>query len=190
MTAVGRLGRTVAAVVLTALLVATSAPAARRDARAFGTEWSFFREAGLGFTFAYPPGWTARPGCHGSRLCVALSDGPGGVDDYALALEIFVGGLERTATDKAVFRHAPNGWLAEGRFASQPAQRINAEGWRGLQAIIECGVSGDVGSIASGECLWAVLSDGRMSVVADTQGTRLIGGDVRRIIQSVRFVQP
>jgi hypothetical protein len=38
--------------------------------------------------------------------------------------------------------------------------------------------------------LWAVLSNGRSSVVADTQGSSPITDEVRRIIHSVRFLRP
>jgi hypothetical protein len=172
--------------VLTATLTGVGTPAPQPDA-----EWRVFRDRALGFTFAYPPGWSAVPGCHGNRRCVAVSEKRGGPDNYAIALEEFAGRLQQTATDKSVFRWTPGGWVAEGRFASHPARSIAEDGWRGLEAVIDCGITtgGDVHA-ATGECLWAVLSDGRISVVADTQGTSRVEEDVRRILRSVRFVPP
>ena len=184
----GLLSWTISGTMLMAMLAGTSAQAARPDASATSAGWPVFHDVGLGFTFAYPPGWTVMLGCHSSRRCIALFEGRRGVGDYALALEIFVGGLERTAGEKSVFRHVSNGWVAEGGFASHPAEPIEGADWHGLQAIVDFGVAGRHGMhSAAGECLWAVLSNGRTSVVADTQGTRPIGEDLRRVIQSVRF---
>lgn len=168
-----------------------AAPGAAR----LGAEWRVFRDAGLGFSFAYPADWVVATGCHSSRNCVAISKVRPGVDDYVLALEVFAGGLERIAVDKAVFLQKPGGWLAQGRSSTHPVEPVTGEGWSGLQAVVDCGVSDRSGMhAAAGECLWAVLSDGKMSVVADTQGDIPMGDTpitdaLRRIIRSVRFVR-
>ena len=177
-------GRTMAGLALAFAFAAAPPLAAQTDAK-----WQVFRDRALGFTFDYPPGWSARVGCHGSRRCVAVRNGQGGQQAYAIALEEFAGNLERTATNKAVFRRTQEGWVAEGRYASHPAQPIAEDGWRGLEAVVDCGIS-DGGEMhaAAGECLWAVLSDGRRSIVADTQGTVANDEDVHRVLRSVRFV--
>ncbi|HXK04905.1 MAG TPA: hypothetical protein VMS37_21055 [Verrucomicrobiae bacterium] len=107
-----------------------------------------------------------------------------------MALEVFRGGLDWTAATKSVFRRQSDGWVAHGRFADHPAERIEGEVWNGLEAVVDCGISAGGGvHAAAGECLWAVLSDGRMSVVADTQGMSPVGDDIRRVIRSVRFTR-
>ncbi len=153
-----------------AAVLSSACIAAQADAPAQAAGWRVFRDPGIGFTFEYPAGWTAIPGCHGSRRCVALSEGAAGVNDYTLALEGFSGGLTRTAADKSVFRQTARGWIAEGRSASHPARWIAGKGWRGLEAVVDCGVlEGGGVHTAAGDCFWAVLSNGRSSVVADTQ---------------------
>jgi len=148
-----------------------------------------FRDAALRFTFAYPAGWVVAIGCHASGNCVAVSEGKRGVDDYMLALEFFAGDLKQTAIHKAVFRAIPGGWVADGRNASHPVEQVVGEGWRGLQAVVDCGISDRSGvHPAAGECLWTVLSNGRTSVVADTQGNSPITEELRRVIRSVHFV--
>ena len=137
---------------------------------------------------AYPPGWTVKSGCHASRRCIGVMTGAGSVDGYAVAFEVFAGGLEETATGKSVFHHDPNGWVAKGRTARHPAEAFTGAGWRGVRAVVDCGVSDTAGVHAAGECLWVVLSNGRRSIVADTQGTVPISEEIRRIVASVRFI--
>jgi hypothetical protein len=144
--------------------------------------WHRFEDPRLGFSFEYPTGWVVAVGCHGSQRCVSVSVGRRSVDDYSLALEVFAGGLEQVATDKAVFHRKPGSeWAAKGRYSDYPVDHVTGNGWRGLQASVGCGAS------PARECLWAVLSNGRTSVVADTQGSSPIE-EVRDIIKSVRFV--
>jgi hypothetical protein len=186
----GRLGRS-AAIALLAILAGSGAAAQPGGPPPSDSGWRIFRDRALGFAFAYPAGWVTTPGCHGSRSCIAVSDGRRGVNRYTLALEVFTGGLDQTSAGKAVFHQGPRGWIASGRYASLPADQIAGDGWRGLQAVVDCGISDQSGEhAAAGECLWAVLSNGRISVVADTQGSSPITDEVRRIIHSVRFLRP
>jgi hypothetical protein len=178
-----------AAIALAAILGGNGS-AAQPSRLAPGAGWGVFRDPAIEFSFAYPPGWVAAVGCHGSRSCVGVSEGRRGVDDYVVALEVFAGGLEQVAAGKAVFRPKPGGWVATGRFSDHPVEQVEGDGWRGLQAVVDCGISDGGGVHAgAGECLWAVLSDGRISVVADTQGSSPITEEVRRVIRSVSFVR-
>jgi len=171
-----------------AAILAGNGSVAQSSASVPAVGWHVFRDSVLGFSFAYPAGWVTTVGCHGSRSCISISDGKQGADDYALALEVFAGGLEQTAIDKTVFRPGLGGWVAKGRSSDHPVERVEGDGWRGLQAVVDCGIS-NRGIMHDGECLWTVLSDGRMSVVADTQGSSLITADIRRVIRSVHFVR-
>ena len=153
--------------------------------------WKTYRDAALGIEFVYPSNRVPRAGCHGSRRCIALAGRPrASTSDYLLALELFDGNLEQVAVEQAVFQKRPEGWIARGRTGEQPATLLNGPGWQGLSAVVGCGVSDGQGFHAeAGECLWAVLSDGRVSVVADTQG--LAGHDEAsmRTLQSLRFLR-
>jgi hypothetical protein len=173
---------------LGAVLIGPCAAAEQASSQA-DAGWPRFHDPALGFGLAYPPGWTVAAGCHGSRHCIALAQGVHGVNDYALAYEIFTGTLERVATEKAVFRHGPEGWVADGRTASHPAEVFAGEGWHGIRAVVDCGIIDANGVHAAGECLWAVLSDGRHAIVVDTQGTTPLTEEIRRIIASVRFLR-
>lgn len=184
----GSLGR-MAAIALAAILDGNGS-AAQPNGLAPSAGWRIFQDPAFGFSFVYPPGWVAAVGCHGSRSCVGVLEGRRGVDNYVVALEVFAGGLEQIAIDKAIFRPKLDGWVATGRFSDRPVEQVAGDGWRGLQAVVDCGISDRSGvHAAAGECLWAVLSDGRSSVVADTQGSSPITEEVRRVIRSVRFVR-
>jgi hypothetical protein len=152
-----------------------------------GHDWKIFRDASKGFSFSYPATYTAKTGCHASRNCVAILLGQREVNDYVLAFEVFPGGLEQTATEMAQFQLKSGHWVAIGRMSEHPAERVDGQGWHGLQAVVDCGVSDSSGLHGAGECLRAVLSNDRISVVADTPGNAPITAEIYSIIQSVRL---
>jgi hypothetical protein len=173
----------------TLVCIASNICPSRSETSPSPATWTKYNNPGLGINFAIPRGWTATVGCHDSRHCLALSHGNAGVDDYTLALEVFAGPLEQVATNQTIFRHEGSTWVAGGRGVDHPAAAIAGPGWHGIEAVVDCGASDSTGfHAAGGECLWAVLSDGRRSIVADTQGTVPVTDELRAIIQSVRFV--
>ena len=128
-------------------------------------------------------------GCLDEKNCVAMVGKTAGAADYLLAFEVFDGSLETVAVDQAVFQKEGDHWVAKGRNATHPAETISGPGWRGLKAIVDCGVSDSAGFHGgAGECLWVVMSDGKRSVVADTQGTAPINQELLRSIESLRFI--
>jgi uncharacterized protein len=151
-------------------------------------EWKTFRDIPLGIEFSYPGNRNVKIGCRGSKNCVALVRDSMSGSEYLLAFEVFDGGLEQVAVEKAVFDKNEKGWIARGRSGVHPVEAMAGSGWQGIKAVVDCGVSDSQGfHAAAGECLWAVLSDGRRSVVVDTQG--VVGNDEAsmRSIQSLRF---
>ena len=148
------------------------------------TTWKRFSDPVLGITFSYPNDRTVTKGCHGSDTCVALVGSGMPDSEYLLAFEVFDGDLETVAEERAVFRKRKDGWIARGRYTEHPVTRLKGPGWQGIKSVVTCGVGAHA---AAGECLWAVLSTGRKSVVVDTQG--LVGNDERslRSIESLRF---
>lgn len=153
--------------------------------------WKTYRSVALGVEFSYPANRVPKVGCHGSRRCVALVGRPRAAgSDYLLALESFDGALERVAVEQAVFRKRPEGWVARGRSGERPATPLDGPGWQGLSAVVDCGVSDAQGFHAgAGECLWAVASNGRVSVVADTQGVAGRDEASMRTVRSLRFLR-
>lgn len=151
--------------------------------------WKVFRDESLGIEFLHPADRTAVRGCRGSRRCVALIGPSMGLGDYLIAFEVFEGDLETVAAEKAVFEKRGEGWIAPGRSGEHPAAPISGEGWRGLRAVVDCGISDSRGfHAAAGECLWVVVSNGRRAVVADTQGLGGIDETLLRSIQTLRFI--
>lgn len=152
--------------------------------------WSAFSDAELGIAFSYPSQRQISPNCHASKRCVALATANmPNQTEYVLAFDVFDGGLEQVATDQAVFSKNGSNWTAKGRNGEYPAEEFKSKGWQGIKAVVDCGVSDENGFHgAAGECLWAVLSNGKRTVVIDTQG--LVGNDELslRSIQSVQFL--
>lgn len=151
-------------------------------------KWKSFRDTHLGIEFSYPSNRKIKIGCHGSKNCIALVGKSMPSSDYLIAFELFDGDLEAVAVDKAVFEKKNDGWIAKGRFGEHPVVSLVGPGWQGLKSIVDCGISDSNGfHAAAGECMWVVLSDGKRSVVVDTQGIVGIDEASMRSIQTFRF---
>ena len=76
-----------------------------------------------------------------------------------------------------------------GRFEPVPVERFAGTGWTGMKAVVTCGVSdAETGfHAAGGECLWEVLSDGRRSVLATTDGYGEPEEVTGRLLATLRF---
>jgi uncharacterized protein len=152
--------------------------------------WKTFRDTTLGLEFSYPSTRHVKVGCRSSKNCIALTGTPMPHSEYLIAFEVFDGDLEKVAAEEAVFAKRDSGWIARGRFGEHPVVSLVGPGWRGLTSTVDCGISDTRGfHAAAGECMWAVLSNGRRSVVVDTQG--IVGADEAsmRTVQSLRFLK-
>ena len=73
-----------------------------------------FRDPHLGIEFSYPSDRTVKIACRGSKNCIALIGTPMPNSDYIIAFEVFDGGLETVAAEKAVFEKKTGGWTGCG----------------------------------------------------------------------------
>jgi hypothetical protein len=154
-------------------------------------EWKIYRDPNLGIEFSYPNNRYVTHGCHFNKKCVALVATTARPDDYLVAFEVFDGVLDTVAADHAVFQKDGADWIAKGRTGKHPVETLSGSGWRGLKSVVDCGISDSNGFHAgAGECLWVVVSNGKRSIVADTQGTAPIDPDIMRSILSLRFSVP
>jgi uncharacterized protein len=152
--------------------------------------WKTFRDTNLGIEFSYPSNRKVKVGCRRSKSCIALIGKPMPNSEYLIAFEVFDGNLEQIAAEQAVFEKHNNGWIAKGRSGEHAVVPLAGRGWQGLKSTVDCGISDRQGFHAgAGECLWVVLSNGRRSVVVDTQG--IVGNDEASMqsIQSIRFTE-
>ena len=115
-----------------------------------------------------------------------MFDDSGSVNAYRIAFEIFDGPLAAVAPTRSVLHQAGETWVASGRYASLPAKTIEGEGWTGVRAVVGCGVTSGGQSISS-DCLWVAASDGRRTVIVDTQGLTAINDDIDRMVRSLRL---
>lgn len=155
------------------------------------TEWKIFRDTNLGVEFSYPSNRMVKVGCRSSKNCIALIGKPMPNSEYLIAFEVFDGDMEKIAVEQSVFEKTSNNvWIARGRLSEHSVAPLAGHGWQGLKSTVDCGISDSKGFHAgAGECLWVVLSNGRRSVVVDTQG--IVGNDKAsmRSIQSLRFTE-
>jgi uncharacterized protein len=151
-------------------------------------KWKSFRDARLGIELSYPSNRAVKIGCHGSKNCIALIGKPMPDSDYLVAFEVFDGDLETVAVEKAVFEKQNDGWIARGRSGEHPVVPLAGPGWQGFKSTVDCGISDSSGFHAgAGECMWVVVSNGKRSVVVDTQGLVGIDEASMRSIQTIRF---
>ncbi|MCL6262827.1 lysozyme inhibitor LprI family protein [Craterilacuibacter sp. RT1T] len=157
----------------------------RTRLQALNSAWRNLSDTTLGIAFPYPLSRPPSRGCRDSKNCIAL----GGDPAPSLSAEVFSGAWENIATQQAVFERTAQGWVAHGRNGSYPAHALHGKGWQGLLAVVDCGISDSQGFHgAAGECLWAVVGNGRRAVVFDSQG---LGGNddaSRYSISQLRFL--
>jgi len=74
---------------------------------------------------------------------------------------------------------------------SPPAESITGNGWQGIKTIITCGVPDKkTGFHAGGAgCLWAIISNDKRSIVADTQGQVGMDENTLKTLMSIKFLQ-
>jgi len=136
----------------------------------------------------YPNSWRVSPGDGG---CSHLS-APSKSSHDAFSLEVcpVQKDMEQAAYDSGIFDKNENGtWITiAGQGSSQIANHITNAKWAGIQAVIDCGIEDETGFHAvGGDCFWAIISDGRHSLVIDTVGTYRDVRTINRIVNSIRF---
>jgi uncharacterized protein len=135
--------------------------------------WAVHRDLERGITFEYLANREVKPCPEAYGPCIAIYGyARGRPDTLLVTLQAFDGALEEIASREAGFEARDGGWFTTyGRFEPQPVELFQKDGLSGMQATIICGVSiGDGFHAAAGECYYGVLSDGRRSVVATTDG--------------------
>jgi hypothetical protein len=153
------------------------------------TDHASFSDPALGIAFDYAAGRRTGP-CPevDGAGCVALFEG----DDHLISFLVKDGAVGAVAAAEAGFERNADGVLMTtyGRSAPVAVEPFSGSGWTGLKAVVTCGISdAETGfHAAGGECLWAVIGDGRRAVVASTQGVRGTDDETMRTLTSIRFL--
>jgi uncharacterized protein len=154
--------------------------------------WLTYDNPRLGIAFDYLANRRVVP-CGAGRgpRCVMLVSRNMGISDYLIEFKLVDGPLETVAKSEAGFEPQNGRWMTTyGRFEPVPVERFSGRGWTGMRATITCGIGDANGFHAgAGDCFWAVMSDGKRSVVADTEG--MLGDDAatKRSVSSFRFTR-
>lgn len=148
----------------------------------------------LGVAFDKAPGLQARPcGEEPGSRCVTVSD-PAAEEFMRdlFTVEVHQGALEAVAAEEAGFVRNADGKLMTtyGRFMPAEVETFSVNGNPGLRATITCGVSDPETGFhaAGGECLWAVVSDGKRTVVISSSGFGNGLEAVEAAVASLRFL--
>jgi uncharacterized protein len=154
--------------------------------------WKTYSDARLGISFEYLGNRRVKPcavSAHGQRCVMLLSrDMPN--SDYLMAFDVVDGSLERVAEDTACMAEKDGKWVTScGMGSGEAVERFSGPGWKGMKAIIPCGISDKETGFhaAAGDCLWAVVSNDKRSVVVDTQGIVGTDSNTLRSLNSLRF---
>ena len=128
-----------------------------------------------GVSFDMATGLQLRP-CEGETPhCMILFD-PGAEEFLRdlFTVQVFAGPLEAVAAAEAGFERDAEGRLMStyGRFEPVAVEPFEVNGQSGLRAVVTCGISDPETGFhaAAGECLWAVVSDGKQSAVISSSG--------------------
>ena len=111
--------------------------------------------------------------------------------DYIIHFELGNGDLEKAIKETGIFEERKKGeWTAAiGRYENPVAEKISGAGWNGLKTRVTCGISDKETGFhaAAGECLWALISDGKHYLLADTQGILGLDENTLKTLMSVKF---
>jgi len=151
--------------------------------------WKVFRDDKLGIEFEHPSNRTVQVDYMHRTISIRGYDMQ--TSDYIINFEMHDGDFDKTNSESGIFEKKDDHWIAAiGRFKTPPAQEISGQGWHGVKTIITCGISDSKTGFhaAGGQCLWAIISNGKYSIIADTQG--VIGTDdlTERSLLSMKFL--
>lgn len=149
----------------------------------------------LGLSFEHPPGLILAPCEAETPSCVSVVDPTAkGEDGVLFRVQVFDGALEAVAREQAGFERDPEGRLMTtyGRFEPVPVETLGEPGRQGLRALVTCGISdAETGfHAAAGECLWAVISDGKRTAVLSSNGLPAGLEAAEAAAGSLRFLPP
>jgi len=122
--------------------------------------------------------------------CIEIHGRNFGGREMLVRLQVFDQSLERVAREQAGFEKKSGRWMTTyGRFEPVPVETFAGQGWTGMRAVVICGISDPETGFhaAAGECLWEVLSDGRRSILATTDGYGEPEDITRPLLATVRF---
>lgn len=150
--------------------------------------WKSFFDKHAGIQFIYPSNRTVHIDKNNIKIRGFLM--PDGID-YIIHFQLGNGGLEKAIKETGIFEERKKGeWVAAiGRFENPHAEKISVPGWNGLKTNITCGISDKETGFhaAAGECLWALLSDGKRYLLADTQGISGLDENTMKTLMSSKF---
>jgi uncharacterized protein len=151
--------------------------------------WNTFIDKKLGISFAYPSNRTIQVDYGAKRVKIVGPTMSG--DDYVVAFAVGRGNLRKAISESDIFERRHGKWVANiGPGENDDAEEISEAGWKGIKTIIACGVEDkETGIRATGECLWAVFSNGHRYAVANTQGSVEIDERLLRTMKSFEFVE-
>jgi uncharacterized protein len=132
---------------------------------------------------------TDMPAEYRSR-CIEIHGRNFGAREMLVRLRVFDLPLERVAQDEAGFERKDGRWMTTyGRFEPVPVETFAGVGWTGMRATVICGTSDPETGFhaAGGECLWEVLSDGRHTILATTDGYGEPEEVTKPLLATVRF---
>jgi uncharacterized protein len=151
--------------------------------------WNTFIDKKLGVSFDHPSNRAIRVD-YGTKRVKVISPIMRG-DDYVVAFNIGRGDLRKAILKSGVFERRQGKWVANiGPGENDDAKEISGTRWKGISTTIACGVEDeDTGIRATGECLWAVFSDGRRFAITNTLGSVEIDERLLRTMKSFEFIE-
>lgn len=150
--------------------------------------WVEFEDHELGILFSNPSNRIVRADRKAKRITVYSY--PANSKNHVIEFEIGNGTLEKAARATDVFVRKKGKWISNiGTSSDVEADRISGNGWKGIKAVISCGVVDEESGIrATGECLWAILSNGSRYIVVHTQGSVEIDDRLLKTLSSLSFI--
>jgi ADP-ribose pyrophosphatase YjhB (NUDIX family) len=147
-------------------------------------------EAPLGVALQIPAGSKVQI-CHDEARCIEIHGRLRGQPTMLVRLQAFDAPLEDVARNNAGFDVIDGKWVTTyGPSMPMPVETLHTPGWTEMRATVACGVSSTRSGFhaAGGECLWAVLSNGKRSLLATTDDYAHPQSVTAETLHSIRFL--
>lgn len=154
--------------------------------------WKLFHDKKLKIEFIHPSNRSVIVN-YGQKT-ISIEKQIGGISmpnsRHIINFEIHSGDFDKAVSESNIFENRDGVWYADiGRFQNPPADSISGQGWKGIKTIITCGIDDELGfHAAGGECLWAIISNGKRYIVANTDGILGTDDNTLKTLMSIKFL--
>ena len=138
----------------------------------------------MSLVLPFPPNWRISPSGEGSWGAYDPQRAGGDIRITVANMK-----LEEMAAEDVLFEKKDGVWYKKGRVGAVPVQSIAGSNWKGFYGVANCGIDVEENGFSpvAGECMQAIVTNGKWSAMIETDGKIDPGWVLENIVLKVRF---